>query len=85
MRTMPMTWNRAESQANANQEPCIMCGKVVNPKRMWAIHIIDGGMRVLHPEDEHLYQPDAGEMGCHMVGSECRKQFGEFAFRWSHG
>jgi len=45
----------------------------------WAVHVIDGGSNVLHPDDESEYQPDAGEMGFHFIGPECRKKFGEFA------
>jgi hypothetical protein len=82
MRTMPMTWNQGEQTAGAGKEPCACCGKAVNPKRMWAVHVINGGTDVLHPADEHLYVSDADDMGAHMVGSECRKRFGEFAFKW---
>jgi hypothetical protein len=44
--------------------------------------VIDGGALVLHPEDEALYSADSGYMGCYLVGPECRRKFGEFAFRW---
>lgn len=81
MRTMP-TPARKDHNVYGDHQYCICCGKKVNRKRMWAVHIIDGGAHILHPDDEHLYVSDAGEMGCHMVGSECRKQFGEFAFKW---
>jgi len=49
---------------------------------MYAVHVINGGADVLHPDDEALYVPDGGDMGCHMLGPECRKRFGEFAFKW---
>jgi hypothetical protein len=81
VRTMP-TPPRTDRQFHGDDQYCICCGKKVNPKRMWAVHIIDGGSSILHPDDEHLYVSDAGEMGCHMIGSECRKQFGDFAFKW---
>jgi hypothetical protein len=52
---------------------------------MYAVHVINGGSDVVHPEDDHLTNPDdPGEMGCHMVGPECRKRFGAFAFKWSN-
>ncbi len=81
---MPMIWGEkpAGHKGHPDGHDCAVCGKHVNPKRMWAVHVIDGGAKVLHPGDEYMYRPDGGEMGCHMVGSECRKQFGEFAFRW---
>lgn len=83
MRTTKMIWGKPEnSVGDPDGHDCAVCGKRVNPKRMWAVHVINGGSDVLHPEDEHLYVSDAGEMGCHMLGSECRKQFGEFAFKW---
>lgn len=80
MRTM-MTPPRKDRQFHGD-DYCICCGKKVNRARMWAVHIIDGGSSVLHPDDEHLYVADGGDCGCHMVGSECRKVFGEFAFKW---
>jgi hypothetical protein len=50
---------------------------------MWAVRVIHGGADVVHPEDDHLADPnDPGEMGCQMIGSECRKKFGDFAFPW---
>ena len=77
-----MIWGKKDGLGHPEGHDCACCGKHVNPKRMWAVHVINGGSDVLHPADEHLYQPDGGDMGCHFVGSECRKQFGEFTFKW---
>lgn len=77
MRTMRMIWNK-----NAHNRKCAACGRPLGGLRTWAVHVIDGGGKVLHPQDEKLYTPDGGDMGCHMIGPECRKQFGEFAIVW---
>ena len=82
MRTMKTPPRKDAAENVGDGHHCILCGKKVNKARMWAVHIIDGGDKVLHPDDEHLYQSDAGEMGCHTVGSECRKAFGDFAVKW---
>lgn len=79
MRTMPMIWNANGKTGNM---PCAVCGKQINRKTAWAVHVINGGGDVLHPEYEAHYQPDGGDMGCHLVGPECRKKFGDFAFPW---
>lgn len=75
MRTMAMIWS---SGAGMGKNPCAACGREMKGKR-WAVHVIAGGGKVLHPDDESSYVSDAGEMGLHMVGPECRKKFGEFA------
>lgn len=41
MRTMPMPTRKDRTFAG-DAEYCVCCGKKVNPKRMWAIHIING-------------------------------------------
>jgi hypothetical protein len=79
MRTMPMIWNRGKERGG---NPCAVCGRPLAESGNWAVHVICGGAKVLHPDDEGLYTSDAGEMGCHMIGPECRKKFGEFAFLW---
>jgi hypothetical protein len=79
MRTMPMTWGNAH---DGFKNPCASCGKGLKGKQ-WAVHVISGGSKVLHPDDETEYQSDAGEMGCHFIGPECRKKFGEFAIAWN--
>lgn len=71
----------ADLYARSNH-PCIVCGKGVKETGpIWFVHVIDGGSRVLHPDDEAAYQPDGGDCGCHPVGPECRKLFGAFAFK----
>lgn len=75
MRTMPMTWGDKSGQGHC---PCAACGREIKGRR-WAVHVINGGSHVLHPDYEFEYQPDGGEMGLHFVGPECRKKFGDFA------
>jgi hypothetical protein len=74
VRTMQMVWG---NMGGPTQNPCAACGREMKEK-VWAVHVIDGGARVLHPEDEAAYSPDSGEMGFHFVGPECRKKFGSF-------
>lgn len=76
-----MIWN--QNGKDRGQCPCAVCGRPLGQRPAWAVHVIDGGSKVLHPDDEGLYAADGGDMGCHMIGSECRKKFGEFAFPWS--
>ena len=82
MRKMPMP-ERKDAIDGSDDKHCCLCGKKVNPARMWAVHIVDGGASVVHPDDSHMIpENDAGDMYCHMIGTECRKCFGEFAFKW---
>lgn len=79
VRTIPMKWADKER----GQYPCAYCGRPT--RRDFAVHVIDGGSTVLHPEDEPLYQSDDGDMGLHFVGPECRKRFGTFAVAMKEG
>lgn len=78
-RTMPMI--RSEWPNRSVKNPCAVCGRELRGK-IFAVHIIDGGGTVLHPDDEDKYLSDSGDMGAHFVGPECRKKFGEFAITW---
>jgi hypothetical protein len=72
---------------NYRREPktdrfCAVCQKDMKDEpRRW-VHMIDGGPTVLHPEDEHLYTPDGGDLGSWPVGPECAKKIGK---EWIHG
>jgi hypothetical protein len=76
---MPMIWGIGDKHSGC---ACAACGKEIKMAR-WGAHVIDGGANVLHPDDEDKYEPDAGEMGLHYLGSECRRKFGAFAVRLS--
>jgi hypothetical protein len=80
MRTRPMIWHQGQSR---DDNPCAVCGRPLADTGNWAVHVINGNADVLHPEDEGIYQPDSGDCGAHMIGPECRKKFGEFAFPWN--
>ncbi len=81
MRTTRMIWHKGnESPSGAS---CAVCGRALDESTMWAVHVIDGGTHVLHPNDESTYIPDDGDMGCHMLGPECRRKFRDFAFQWN--
>lgn len=65
----------------SRRDPCCRCGKqiknVVTARR---VHLISGGHIVLHPEDEPLYVPDGGDVGCHPIGPDCARILG---LEWS--
>ncbi len=68
---------------NARREPktphyCIKCQKDLKPDRAYhAIHIINGGAWILHPEDETLYVSDGGDMYYFEIGDDCARQIGK--------
>lgn len=75
LRKMRMIWATEHARTD---RPCAACGRPLTG-REFAVHVIDGGLNVLHPNDAGQYVSDGGEMGLHVVGPECRKKFGEFA------
>lgn len=44
------------------------------------VHIIEGGIVVLHPEDEKLYHDPAADLLWHPIGPECSRRLG---LEWS--
>lgn len=56
---------------------CWRCQKDLKPNqsRRW-IHLVDGGMKILHPDSESEYVSDSGEMGYFPVGVDCAKIIG---------
>lgn len=64
------------------QHYCCKCQRDLAPgaaHRM--VHLIDGGLMVLHPADESLYLADAGDVGLHPIGMDCARQLG---MEWTH-
>ncbi len=60
---------------------CCMCQKDIRPDQpVRHVHIIDGGMWVLHPQDEGIYRPDGGDCGSHLIGPNCARKLG---MEWS--
>lgn len=55
---------------------CFWCQKDMNPTKPYRmIHLIDGEA-VLHPEDEHAYVSDGGDLEVYPIGSDCAKRLG---------
>lgn len=53
--------------------PCIVCGiPVTTPK--YTCHVIGGGGKALHRDDEDAYMPDGGDLGHYPVGTDCLRQ-----------
>lgn len=60
---------------------CCRCGKDIRTRAnaRW-VHLVDGGMQILHPEDEDSYIADGGDMGGHPLGPDCAHKIG---LEWS--
>ncbi len=64
---------QARSRRHGSAYGCIVCG-LPTPSPRFYCHVIEGGGVALHPDDEHLYVPDGGDM-CHLpLGSECLRK-----------
>ena len=61
---------------------CIVCQRDLNPKskKIRWVHCVDEIM-ALHPNDETLYVPDAGDRGWFPVGPDCVQVIG---LEWTH-
>lgn len=77
MRTAPLVKTTSYSDNATGDLPCARCGKEVKNPKLW-VHVIDGGDRILHPEDEDAYTSDDGDMDMHPIGPECAKYFKGF-------
>lgn len=58
---------------------CCRCNRELKGSARW-VHVIGGGFRVLHPDDEARYQPDDDDMGAQPIGMDCAKALG---MEWS--
>lgn len=66
---------------NAKREPktsmfCCACHKDIKGKPKYYVHVIDGGVTALHPEDEDKYVSDGGDLGAQPIGSDCARKLG---------
>jgi len=64
---------RAREARNGDGYPCVVCGLPM-PAPKFLCHVIDGGGYAVHPDDDALYAPDGGDMGCQPVGTECLRK-----------
>lgn len=56
---------------------CVRCQKDIKEgSKFRMIHLVEGGLQVLHPEDESKYVSDMGDLYFHKVGMECAKIIG---------
>ena len=79
-RTMKMIWGMPESYPAG--PICACCGRSLNGKAMVHVHVINGGSDVIHPEDEDMYESDAGDMDYHDIGIGCAKKFKGFTVKY---
>ena len=56
---------------------CVRCQKdIKETSRFRMVHLVDGGLQVLHSADESNYVSDQGDLYFHKVGIECAKILG---------
>ena len=60
---------------------CVVCHRDIKGSPRFWVHCIDGELRALHPEDEHLYEPNGGDLGFHPLGPGCARRIG---LEWLH-
>lgn len=60
---------------------CVMCQRDIKPcAKARVVHLVNGGPFALHPDDEALYESDAGDLGKHLLGMDCARKLG---LEWS--
>lgn len=82
LRTKPWDDYDARREPRTNHF-CIRCQKDIKPYApvRW-VHLISGGMTMLHPDSEASYASDGGDLGCHPVGMDCARKLGlEWTFQ----
>jgi hypothetical protein len=56
---------------------CVRCQRDIKPfSPARSVHVIDGGISILHPEDEDKYVPDGDDCGAFLVGMDCARLIG---------
>lgn len=60
---------------------CVICQRDIKGEPKHWVHLVNGGVEVLHPQDETLYKTDGGDLYFHPVGPECAKKIGK---EWVH-
>ena len=71
------SYEKNQDNATTDQQ-CARCGKDVSNPAGW-VHIVGGGVQVLHPDDEDKYEDmNPADLGFYPVGSDCAKHFKGF-------
>lgn len=71
-----------EIDYDARREPktnrfCVRCQKDIKPTSpARTVHLVDGGVFALHPDDESKYISDNGDQGAWLVGMDCARIIG---------
>jgi hypothetical protein len=56
---------------------CVRCQRDIKPSApVRGIHVIEGGISILHPADESKYIPDNGDCGFFILGMDCARIVG---------
>ena len=59
------------------KNPCGRCNRnIKDGSKSRSVHLINGGLDVLHPDDESKYVSDSGDLGFYSVGMDCAKAIG---------
>lgn len=64
------------ARANKSKDPCVRCYRELTGKNYRTVHLINGGLDVLHPDDEKNYISDNADLGFHKIGADCAKKIG---------
>ena len=75
-RTQRIVFSGRRQRITTPERQCYCCGKSMRGKTLREIHVINGGLEVLHPDDEFLYSSDAGDLYWYAIGPECARQLG---------
>lgn len=81
---MSYRWTYLDSDSRRRPKTdlyCCVCQKDIKNKTGYRmVHIIEGGGKVLHPEDEKRYDDHKADVGWHPIGPDCARKLG---LQWS--
>lgn len=76
LRTVPVpdawgdTYTRRSKGTDSTAE-CVRCGRKLNGRTGYLVHLIAGNNLALHHADEGAYTDDGGDMGWWGLGADC--------------
>lgn len=76
-RTIDMQYSKVDREMEGHTS-CIVCNKAITKGAYATIHVVDGGGKVLHKDDEAAYEQEgdmSGDLGLQPIGADCAKRF----------